>query len=416
MEVTGMNLIQRVQDILLKPNETWNVIAVEPGDTASLYKDYLIYLALIPAVSAFIGMSLIGLGGFGFSMRVPIVSGLVSMIVGYIMSLVMVFVISLIANALAPKFGGTQDPFSALKLIAYGSTAGFVGGVFSLIPALSMLGLLTALYSVYLIYTGVPVLMKCPPEKSLPYTAVLIACGIVAGIILGILSAAFSGGRHGIMTGSRSGAPDVSINTPGGSININTAKLEDMAKKMEEAGKRMESAQASGDGAAAGKAVADIMGAMTGATGVPYAAQDIKSWLPEQLGGLPRTGFDVQSGAAMGIAGSSATAEYGNGGQQLKLVVSDIGGLGSLMGVAGWANMTVDRESNGSVEKVYRQGKRTVRENYRKDGSHVEYTVVLENGLIVELSGGQTSVDKIKQTLASIDLSRMESAQRPAKS
>ena len=413
-----MNLIQRVQDILLKPNDTWKVIATEPGDTASIYKDYLIYLALIPAVSAFIGMSLIGFGGFGFSMRVPIVSGLVSMIVGYIMSLVMVFVISLVANALAPSFGGTKDAFNAFKLIAYGSTAGFVGGVFSLIPALSMLGLLTALYSIYLIYTGVPLLMKCPPEKSLPYTAVLIVCGIVAGIILGLLSAAFSGGsgRHGFMTGSRGGNPAISINTPEGSINIDAAKMEDMAKKMEAAGKRMENAQASGDGAAAGKAVADMMGAMTGVTGVPYAAQDIKSWLPEQLGGLPRTGFDVQSGAAMGIAGSSATAEYGNGAQQLKLVVSDIGGLGSLMGVAGWANMTVDRESNGSVEKVYRQGKRTVRENYRKDGSHVEYTVVLENGLIVELSGGQTSVDKIKQTLASLDLSRMESAQRPAKS
>src|ERR1035437_5289402 len=104
-----MNLIQRVQDILLKPNDTWKVIATEPGDTASIYKDYLIYLALIPAVSAFIGMSLIGFGGFGFSMRVPIVSGLVSMIVGYIMSLVIVFVISPGANALAPSFGDQTD-------------------------------------------------------------------------------------------------------------------------------------------------------------------------------------------------------------------------------------------------------------------------------------------------------------------
>lgn len=247
-----MNLIQRVQDILLKPNDTWNVIAAEPGDTASLYKDYLVYLALIPAVCGFIGMSLIGFGGFGFSMRVPIVSGLVSMIVGYILSLGMVFLIGLIANALAPKFGGTQDPWNALKLVAYGSTAGFVGGVFSLIPALSMLGLLTALYSIYLIYTGVPVLMKCPPDKSLGYTAVLIVCGIVAGIILGALSAVFSGGmgRPGVMTGSHSpGNPAISINTPEGSINIDAAKMEDMAKKMAEIGQKMEAAQAARDAA-----------------------------------------------------------------------------------------------------------------------------------------------------------------------
>jgi hypothetical protein len=264
-----MQLIQRVQDILLKPNDTWPVIAGEPGDIASIYKDYLIYLALIPAVCGFIGMSLIGFGGFGFSMRIPIVSGLVSMLVGYVMSLVMVFVISLVANALAPKFGGTPNPLNALKLIAYGSTAGMVGGIFSLLPSLSMLGLLTALYSVYLIYTGVPVLMKCPAEKSMPYTAVLIVCGVVAGIILGALSAAFSGGHQGMMTGQSSGNPAfsintpkgsinidatksgnpsgngaISINTPEGSINIDAAKMEEMAKKMAEIGQKMEQAQA----------------------------------------------------------------------------------------------------------------------------------------------------------------------------
>ena len=50
-----MNLVQRVQDILLKPKDTWPVIATEPGDAASLYKDYLIYMALVPAVAGFIG-------------------------------------------------------------------------------------------------------------------------------------------------------------------------------------------------------------------------------------------------------------------------------------------------------------------------------------------------------------------------
>ncbi len=411
-----MNLVQRVQDILLKPKDTWPVIATEPGDAASLYKDYLIYLALVPAVAGFIGMSLFGMGGFGISFRVPIVSGLVTMVVSYVMSLVAVFVLGLIANALAPTFGGTKDPVSALKLIAYGSTAGFVGGVFSLVPSLSVLGLLASLYSIYLIYTGLPVLMKCPQEKAVPYTAVLIVCGIVAMVILGALSSVFMGGRHGMMMGSGSGSSDVSINTPGGSVSINTAKLEDMAKKMEEAGKRMESAQASGDTAAAGKAAADVMGAMMGGTGVPFASQDLKSWLPEKLGGLARETFEVQSGAAMGIAGSSARAAYTGGDQRLQLSITDIGGMGGLMGFAAWANMTVDKETNDSVEKVYKQGKRTVRESYRKDGSHAELTTVLENGLIVELKADQGSIDKVKQAMSGIELGKMESAQRPAKS
>ncbi len=411
-----MHLVQRVKDILLKPKDTWPVIAAEPGSTAAIYKDYLIYLALVPAVAGFIGMSLIGFGGFGFSMRVPIVSGLVNMVVGYALSLVAVFVLGLIANALAPTFGGTRDPVSALKLVAYGSTAGFVGGVFSLVPSLSMLGLLASLYSIYLIFTGVPVLMKCPPEKAMPYTAVLIVCGIVAMVILGALSSLFTGGRHGMLMGGRSGAPEVSINTPGGSVNINTAKIEDMTRKLEEAGKRMESAQASGDSAAAGKAAADIMGAMTGATGVPFTAQVMKSWLPENLAGLARETFEVQSGAAMGVAGSTARADYGSGNQQIHLSITDIGGLGGLMGVAAWANVTMDKETNDSVEKVYKQGQRTIRENYRKDGSHVELTQVLGNGLIVEVSGSQTTLDKARQALSDVDLVKLETAQRPEKS
>lgn len=410
-----MNLVQRVQEILLKPKDTWPVIATEPGDAATLYKDYLIYLALVPAVAGFIGMSLFGIGGFGFSIRVPIVSGLISMVVGYVLSLVAVFVLGLIANALAPTFGGTKDPVSALKLVAYGSTAGFLGGVFSLVPQLSILGLLASLYSVYLIFTGVPVLMKCPHEKAVPYTAVLIVCGIVAGVILGAMSALFTGGGRGMMMGGESGSSDVSINTPGGSISINTAKLDDMAKKMEAAGKRMESAQASGDAAAAGKAAADIMGAMTGATGVPFAAQDLKSWMPEKLGGLARESFEVQSGAAMGIAGSSAHATYAGGDQRIRLSITDIGGLGGLMGIAAWANMTVDKESNGEVEKVYKQGQRTIREEYRKDGSQAEFTVILENGLIVELQADQSNIDKVKQAMSGVDLGKMEGAKRPSK-
>ena len=46
-----MNLMQRVQDILLRPKTTWPVIADEPGDVAGIYAGYLVYLAAIPAES-----------------------------------------------------------------------------------------------------------------------------------------------------------------------------------------------------------------------------------------------------------------------------------------------------------------------------------------------------------------------------
>ena len=94
-----------------------------------------------------------------------------------------------------------------------------------------MLGLLAALYSIYLLYTGIPVLMKAPQEKALGYTAVLIVCGIVAGMIVGAVTAMFSGAGHGTMMGSATPPSEVNIKVPGSDVTINTAKLEEAAKR-----------------------------------------------------------------------------------------------------------------------------------------------------------------------------------------
>jgi hypothetical protein len=408
-----MPLIQRVQDILLKPKETWPVIAAEPADAGSIYKDYLVYLAAIPAVAAFIGLTLIGAGALGIRVRIPFVSGLVQMVISYVLSLVAVYVLALIANALAPTFNGVKDPVSALKLIAYGSTAGFVGGVFSLIPSLGILGLLAALYSIYLIYTGIPVLMKSPPAKAGAYTAVVIVCGIVAMIVLATITSFVipGGGMH--MAGRSAG--DISITTPGGEVKIDTSKMEEMGKKMEEASKRMEQAQASGDTAAAGKAMGDIMGAMSGAGGTPIPAQDLKALLPESLGDLKRESYEAQGSEAMGIAGSTAKAVYAAGDRRVTLSLIDMGGFGGLAALAGWANMTVDKETNDQVEKVYKQGKRTVREAYRKDGSHAEVMVILENGVMVEAQGDKVDAATLKSVVEGVGLAKIEAMKRVAK-
>ena len=179
-----MNLVDRVQSILLRPKITWLAIEEEPADAASLYRSYVMILALIPAVASFIGLSLVGIGAFGVSFRVPIVAGLANMVVGYVMSLVMVFVLALIIDAMAPTFEGTKSQIGALKLSAYASTAAFVGGIFSLLPSLSVIGALAALYGVYLLYTGLPVLMKCPQDKAIAYTAVVVVCAIVGGFVI----------------------------------------------------------------------------------------------------------------------------------------------------------------------------------------------------------------------------------------
>ena len=179
-----MNLVARVKNILLTPKTEWPVIDRETGDTAFLFRNYVAILAAIPAVCGFIGASIIGAAGY----RSSFFGGLISAIIGYILAFVGVYVMALIIDALAPSFGGRKDFPSALKLVVYSSTAAWVAGIFSLIPALAVLSIL-GLYSLYLLYLGIPVLMKSPPERSLSYTIVAIVCAIVVWIAIAMIPA-----------------------------------------------------------------------------------------------------------------------------------------------------------------------------------------------------------------------------------
>lgn len=410
-----MNVVQRVKDILLKPKETWPAIAAETDDIASVYKNYVVYLAAIPAVATFIGLSLVGIGGFGMHFRVPVVTGLVNMVVGFALTLVMVYVLALIANALAPTFRGEKNLPNAFKLIAYGSTAGLLGGVFNLLPVLSMLGMLAALYSIYLLYTGVPVMMKAPQEKSLAYTAVLIVCGIVAGIIVGAISAMFTGGGGASVMGKASTPGNMTIKVPGTEIKVDTAKLEEAGKKMEEAARRMEEAQAKGDSQAAGKALGEMMGALGGASGgKAMDAAALRAFVPEQLAGLERTAFEVSSNQAMGIAMSSVEASYGSGEKRLDVKVVDVGAVPALaMGMMAWTATTMERETQDEVEKVYQRDGLSIKEEYRKDGSDAELMVALPNSLMLELDGDGMGIDELKALLGKLDLQGMAALKRP---
>lgn len=180
-----MNLIQRVQDILLKPKgDLAPGFTQESADTASIYSTYLIFIAAVPAVAGFIGLSIIGAGAFGISIRIPLLSGLLHMVVSYVLSLA-VYGLALIVDALAPTPSVAAGARSA-RSNWWPSAAlpAFWVAFSTCCRSLSVLGLLAALYSIYLIYTGLPVLMKCPGEKAVAYTAVVIVCGIVAMVIL----------------------------------------------------------------------------------------------------------------------------------------------------------------------------------------------------------------------------------------
>lgn len=194
---SASGLVTRVTNILTKPKQEWGVIAGESTSTAALYSGYIVILAAIPAVAAFIQMSIIGIGIF----RVGMATALIAMIVSYVLGLGGVYLAALVIDKLAPTFQSQSNMLQALKLVAYAYTAAWVAGVFNILPIIGILGVLAGgIYSIYLFYLGLPVMMKTPPDKIIVYmivsAVVIFVIYLVITMIVGsITAAAYLGSR-----------------------------------------------------------------------------------------------------------------------------------------------------------------------------------------------------------------------------
>ncbi len=189
---SASGVIERAKNIILKPRETWIAIDGEPATTQSIYVPYVLLLAAIGPLAGFIGGQVFGITVFGVTYHPPLVGALVSAIVTYGLALATVFILSLVIDALAPSFGGQKNQIQALKVAAYSATAGWLAGIFSLIPALAAIGVLLSLYGLYLLYVGLPILMKAPQDKALGYTVVVIVVAVVLFLIVGAIIGALS--------------------------------------------------------------------------------------------------------------------------------------------------------------------------------------------------------------------------------
>lgn len=189
-----MDLQQRVTGILTRPTEEWRVIEAEPTDVATLYREYIVLLAALPAVAGFLGMVIIGMSvPFAGHVRVGVASGLRWAIFQYLAALVAVYLAALVFTKLAPTFASRDNIVQALKLSAYAMTPVWLMGILSIVPALAPLSILGALYGIYLLYLGIPVLMKTPADKVVGYLIISIVVIIVVNVVLFLVIGAVAG-------------------------------------------------------------------------------------------------------------------------------------------------------------------------------------------------------------------------------
>lgn len=225
---------QRVKAILTNPRVEWPVISAEPASVGGLYTGYIMPVAALPAIAGFIKGSLIGYHVPGITVRDPIAAGLGRLLLTYALSLLVVYLLALVIDALAPTFGGQRGKVQALKAIAYAWTAAWIAGIAVIVPWLgALIALAGAIYAIYLLYLGLPQTMQCPHEKAGIYTAVSVISAMVLGWAMNLLVAVTIG----------SAAPDGMAlgnaglgNRNGDSVTLDRSPMRDTRATLEQRG------------------------------------------------------------------------------------------------------------------------------------------------------------------------------------
>jgi hypothetical protein len=180
-----MNIISRPINILTRPKAELAAAEAEPASTGSL-----ITYAAILGIAIIVGALLNGLmvGGRYFAGSF-MVSAIVTGLLAFAITIGLLLLVSVIANALAPNFGGISNSLSAMKMVIYAATPVLLVGLLQFLPiALYILLSLAAFgYAGYLLYLGSIQLMKVPAASAAGFTAVVMVIWIVLSMIVSLV-------------------------------------------------------------------------------------------------------------------------------------------------------------------------------------------------------------------------------------
>jgi Yip1 domain len=182
-----VSIAERVKGILLHPRGTWATIDAEQTTTAALYLHYIAPLAGLAALAKLIGVVFVG---FPVIARPPFWIVLAYAALYFVFELLAVDVIAFVIDWLGPRLGcpeceGVPRHIQALKVATYARTPIWIAGLVAIIPALQVIALIVGgIYAVYLLWLGLPELMKAPKHRIPVYALVtIVAAAGLYGLI-----------------------------------------------------------------------------------------------------------------------------------------------------------------------------------------------------------------------------------------
>ena len=183
-------LARRATAVLFRPAAAWDAAAAETTTPREILLGYVAPLAAIPAVCGAVGGFLFGFSIADVGLKAGPVAVLLEAVAGFVLTLLGVWLTGHALARLALMFGGAADFPKGLRLAAYSGTAVWLAGLFYLLPGLQIPAVLLAvLWSLYLLYRGIPAMLGVPEDRVLTCFATALLVVLFIAILRGVLVA-----------------------------------------------------------------------------------------------------------------------------------------------------------------------------------------------------------------------------------
>lgn len=176
--------------LLTNPDREWEAIRKESESVTRLYTGHVLILALIPALAGFFGTTQVGWQiGDGPITRLSTSSALSLSVLFYAAMLAGIFILGKFIDFFAATYNAEDRIPRGITMAAYTATPMFLIGVIAAYPNIwvnMIAGLIAIAYAVYLLYEGLPILMKIPAERGFMFSTAVLTVGLV--MFVGLLA------------------------------------------------------------------------------------------------------------------------------------------------------------------------------------------------------------------------------------
>lgn len=176
--------------LLFRPKTQWQSIANRGNIALASAVLYTMILAVIPAVAWLYGVTQIGWTvGDGERIRMTSDSATTIIVLFYITMVVSVVLIGYMIHWMSRTYGSDSTMAKGVAIAGFSATPLFIAGAIGFMPVFwlaLLIGVSAVSYSVYLLYVGIPIVMKIPEERGFLFSSAVIAICLV--ILIGIMT------------------------------------------------------------------------------------------------------------------------------------------------------------------------------------------------------------------------------------